>query len=390
MSLVIFGDLFTFPDGGAATNRVFTYGKGFVENGVKTHVICFASEYTSYLDGETEKIKYYHPFAQTVRHKRFLVRRWQKFLKYFRTYKVIRDIHKQEKITVINVWTNLLVTHLFSWVLAKVLGVRLVVECSEHPLRFFQGSKLNQLKGKAKFFLESNLNDGVFCISKYLVDFYLQHGANPSKLLLVPSTVDPTRFIKNSDRPVQGPFIGYFGSLTFDRDNVDVLINAFYEVSKSVPNYQLILGGFCNAEDKKAILNLVSELKLESRFTLLGFLSREEILAYVNHANILVMIRANNLQSQASFPSKLTEFLASANPVITVDVGEITDFLSDGKDAFIVEPGNSTALAEKILYVIENYEQAKIVGLNGQKLTNSIFNYKYQADRMLGFIRGLN
>ncbi|MBK7028611.1 MAG: hypothetical protein IPH45_05130 [Bacteroidales bacterium] len=46
---------------------------------------------------------------------------------------MIRDIHKHEKITVINVWTNLLATHLFSWVLAKVLGVRLIVECSEHP-----------------------------------------------------------------------------------------------------------------------------------------------------------------------------------------------------------------------------------------------------------------
>jgi len=45
MSIVIFGDIFTFPDGGAATNRVYTYAKGFTENGIKTHVICFTNDY---------------------------------------------------------------------------------------------------------------------------------------------------------------------------------------------------------------------------------------------------------------------------------------------------------------------------------------------------------
>jgi hypothetical protein len=39
MSVVIFGDVFTFPEGNAATNRVYTYAKGFIENGIDVHVI---------------------------------------------------------------------------------------------------------------------------------------------------------------------------------------------------------------------------------------------------------------------------------------------------------------------------------------------------------------
>jgi hypothetical protein len=41
MSIVIYGDVFTFPECSAATNRVYTYAKGFIENGISVHVICF-------------------------------------------------------------------------------------------------------------------------------------------------------------------------------------------------------------------------------------------------------------------------------------------------------------------------------------------------------------
>ena len=45
MSVVIIGDMFSFPEGDAATNRVLTFAKGFLENGQKVHVICFGNEY---------------------------------------------------------------------------------------------------------------------------------------------------------------------------------------------------------------------------------------------------------------------------------------------------------------------------------------------------------
>jgi len=101
------------------------------------------------------------------------------------------------------------------------------------------------------------------------------------------------------------------------------------------------------------------------------------------------MVRAKDLKSQASFPSKLTEFLSTSKPVVTVNVGEISDYLTDGVDAFLVEPENSNLLAEKLDFVLGNYELAKNVGLKGKELTNTIFNYNFQAKRMIGFINSL-
>lgn len=222
------------------------------------------------------------------------------------------------------------------------------------------------------------------------MDFYKSKGVDNRKLFLVPSTVDPARFSEAGENPNPTPYIGYFGSLTFKRDNIDILIKAFSQISGKHSEMQLVLGGFCSESERKQIMDLIAELNIQSKVQLLGYLKREEIIAYVSHAHILVMVRSNNLEARASYPSKLTEFLASSNPVITVNVGEIPLYLSDGVNAFMVEPGNADALAKKLEYVISNYELAQKVGFKGKELTNTIFNYNFQAKRMLEFIASLN
>ena len=87
MSIIIFGDLFSFPEGNAATNRVHTYAKGINELGIYVHIICFSNEYVPESEGTYQNIFYHYPFNQSVRSKKFLIRRWQKFKKYINTIK---------------------------------------------------------------------------------------------------------------------------------------------------------------------------------------------------------------------------------------------------------------------------------------------------------------
>ncbi len=390
MSIVIFGDLFSFPEGSAATNRVYTYAKGFIENGIDVHVICFSNDYIEASDGVVDGIFYYNPFGQSIRHKYLIVRRWQKFLKYIKTIYLIKRLNKKSRITALNVWTNRFTTNLFAWLLVKLNKIKLISECSEHPLRFYQGGKFRQNQGRLKIYLESLLFDGIFCISRYLCDFYKNIGTANSKLFLVPSTVDPGRFIKTGIKPFPFRYVGYFGSLTFDRDNIDLLINAFAIVSSDHPEIHLVLGGFCSFKVRKELESMINRLNLNSKTHILSYLSRNEIQKYVVHTDLLVMVRSNDLRSQASYPSKLTEFLATSNPVITVNVGEISDFLDDGINAFIVPPGDIDSLAEKLIYVLNNFEVAKQVGVKGKELTESVFNYNFQAKRMIGYIDSIH
>lgn len=388
--MIIFGDSFSFPEGDAATNRVHTYAKGFKENGIMTHVICFASEYDAIDDGSINGVYFYHPFGQRKRSEYFVVRRWQKFLKYFKTIGLVRTINKKDKIVAINCWTQQLFTQLFVLLLARLCNSKMILERSEHPLRHYKGSLLQQVNGNVKLYFETKLCNGIFCISRYLINFYQKKGFNPRGLFLVPSTVDPGRFVRTGEKLFPHRYIGYFGGLTFLRDNIDLLIKAFAKIVDDHPEIHLLLGGFCSEKEKKQMEDLIAQLGITDRVRLLEYLKREEIINYITHADILVMVRGNNLESEASYPSKLTEFLATSKPVITVNVGEISDYLTDGVNAFLIRPGDVDALTEKLIFVLDNFQLANEVGLKGKELTATVFNYNYQAKRMIDFIDSLN
>jgi glycosyltransferase involved in cell wall biosynthesis len=291
---------------------------------------------------------------------------------------------------VITVYTMIFGTHLYSWLLSRIIGTKLIKEISEHPMKDFQSGAFMKGVGHLKIRSELRFTDGILCISKILLEYFRTLGFEERRLIIVPSTVDPARFIGDQHpSPLKFPYIGYFGALTFKRDNVDLLVQAFASLSERYPEMHLVLGGFCSPEERKELEDLISDLGIGSRVELLKYLPREEISRYILHSDMLVMVRAVNFETQASFPSKLIEYLATAKPVISMDIGEIRDYINDGVNAFLVEPGNSRALAEKIDFVLSKYQEAVKVGQNGKQLANTIFSYSYQSKRILNFIETL-
>jgi glycosyltransferase involved in cell wall biosynthesis len=391
MSIVIFGDSFSFPEGNAATNRVYTYANGFYENGVKVHVICFGNEYLKENEGIANGIFFYHPFGQKRRNNYFLIRRWQKLRKYFKAIRLINKINKDDKIIAFNCWTPLLQTQLFLFILSRYLKTFLILERSEHPLRNFQGSFFKKTRGEFKVFTERVLCDGMFCISQYLIDFYEHLGKSPKKLFLVPGTVDTNRFNIPTNAPFDFQYILYCGSLTILKDGVNILIESFNKITQKHPEIKLVLVGKGDTpKEENMIKALVKELNIEEKVIFTGQLSREKIPAYLNNAKILALARPKSIVADAGFPSKLTEYLATGIPVVVTKVGEIPVYLRDNENAFLSEPDDTKAFAEKLDFVLCNYKLAKEISSKGKELTNTIFNYNYQARRIMDFIYSLN
>jgi len=390
-AIVIFGDTFTFPEGNAATNRVHTFAKGFIENRLSVFVICFRNDYTENIQGTFEGIGYYYPYGQKVRSKHFLYRRWAKLRKYFNTCHILRVLSKQNDIRVINLWTNTLRTQLFVYLLGKLFKIRIIHEHSEHPLREFQKPRIKILWGEIKSLIGTRLCDGIFCISQYLMDFYTSRNVKEEKLLLVPSTVDNERFNISVAPVLPYNYIAYCGSLTIKKDGVDILIDSFSLIADDIPDIDLVLIGKGDSEDEEsAIRKQTEKLNLGKRVHFLGQLSRTEVPAYLSGARVLALARPKSIIADAGFPSKLTEYLSTGKPVVVTKVGEIPFYLKDRENAFLVEPDSAKEFAGQLRAVLNNYEHALSVGNSGKRLTETIFNYNFQAVRMIGFIKSLN
>ena len=388
---IVFGDYFTFPDGTASTNRVYTYAKGFIENGISAHVICFRNDYLEKYNGEIDGIKYYHPFSQTNRSKSFIVRRCLKFFKYFKTLALLREINKAEKIIAVQVYSEDILTQLFGYFMAKITRTKLLIERSEHPLRNYNATLIKKLVGKLRVTIETKLYDGILCISSYLIDFYDSMGFNRKKMFLVPSTVDTERFSHDLPSPFYFKYISYCGSLTTLKDGVNILIKSFAKISAKYPDLKLVLIGEADTEKEEMELKELAFRSVadEKKVIFTGRLSRNDIPAYICNAEVLALARPQSIVSDAGFPSKLTEYLATGKPVVVTKVGEIPVYLHDNENAFLSEPDSADAFADKLDFVLSNYKLACKVGQMGRDLTKTVFNYNHQAKRIIEFIESL-
>lgn len=386
MAIIIFGDNFSFPEGSAGTNRLYTYAKGFIENNVKTYVICFKNDYIKNGNGTVEGIEYFNPLNQSVKSNSFFIRNWYKIVKFFNTARLFRKINKEEKVTAVIVDTQVTLTYLFSYYLSRRIKTKFIYENSEHPLRYYRSGLGKKISGYVKLKLQLNTFDGILLITQSLIDFYKLKLQDDKKLFLVPSTVDPGRFSMAKTSVTPFKYVGYFGSMKFTRDNIDVLVKAYSKIYNKFENIHLVLGGLMTPAEAVMLKDLIKSLNIEERVHILGFLPREEIVQYIINANILVLVRSNDSDTNASFPCKLTEYLSTGNPVVSVKVSEVSNYLTDSQNAFLVEPGNVDELAEKLDFVISNYEFAEEVGKKGKDLTKTVFNYNYQSKRVLEFI----
>jgi glycosyltransferase involved in cell wall biosynthesis len=204
------------------------------------------------------------------------------------------------------------------------------------------------------------------------------------------STVDTERFAIKKEMNLPYKYIGYFGSLSFERDNLDLLINAFAKITTKHPDIRLTLGGFATETELEEMHHLIQQLQLNDKVNVLKYLPREDVVQHILNAHVLVMVRKKNFESEASFPSKLTEYLSTAIPVISVSIGDINVYLKDKETAFLTEPGNVNQLADQLDYVLSNYQFAAEVGKRGKELTDTLFNYKTQSNKLYHFIKSLN
>lgn len=229
--------------------------------------------------------------------------------------------------------------------------------------------------------------DGLFVISSKLKDTFIQHGVETHRIQIINMTVDASRFDALEKQNVDDPYIAYCGTLSNNKDGVDRLIQAFALVAQKIKYVKLyIIGNSPLTKEAESNLSLIDCLCIKDRVYFTGGVSAKEMPQILKNAEILALARPDSEQAQCGFPTKLGEYLLTANPVVLTAVGDIPKFLTDKKSALISDADDIEGFAERLIWGLEHKDESAIIGRNGAQIARLEFNNEVETQKLIDFI----
>lgn len=153
------------------------------------------------------------------------------------------------------------------------------------------------------------------------------------------------------------------------RKRIDLLIEALPPVLARVPDAVALIVG--TGPEEARLRELVRRLGLGKNVRFCGFVPDEDLPAYYAASQVYA-----HLGKLESFGLSVIEAEASGRPVVAVNEGGPRETVVDGRTGYLVD-ADPSALAEKLILLLENPERAKAMGLEAQR--HICENYSWEA-----------
>jgi glycosyltransferase involved in cell wall biosynthesis len=280
-------------------------------------------------------------------------------------------------------------------VMAKFLRIPVIMEICEIYSKSTDKKDtgvLRRLANSGESLMERlipHISSGALVISRNIHNYYEKLGLPADAMHLLPVLVDSEFYGKSGYTPVENlrgaQFLMNSGSFN-EKDGLSYIVEAAAKVRQEYPDIKLVFTGYADVSIQRRILESVSP-KGEDWIIFTGFLSREQLIWCYKNARGLLCCRSNSEYANYGFPTKLVEYLASAQPVIVTTVGDVEEYLTDGKSAFLAKPENVESIADAIHRLLRDPVLAERVGHEGAKISRRVFDYRHHASAVGKFIR---
>lgn len=192
--------------------------------------------------------------------------------------------------------------------------------------------------------------DFIVCISEFHRQFFIEHGADPAKLVIVYCGIDPTVFTPTPiepivDRPVR---IRSSGRLV-EKKGFAELIEACGKLAERGVAFECVIAGSGPLEAD--LRQRIKAAGLEDLVSMTGeALKQEKIAEFVHGGDMYVLpcVWASD-NDVDGLPQMLMEAMASGRPVISTRLVGIPDLVIDGETGLLVEANDTDALADAII-----------------------------------------
>jgi N-acetyl-alpha-D-glucosaminyl L-malate synthase BshA len=144
----------------------------------------------------------------------------------------------------------------------------------------------------------------------------------------------------------------------------DILIKAMAKVVKSASDSELVIVGTGSME--KVLKNLVRSLGISEHVRFTGFVKNNEKVLYYRSADVFVLPSLYEI-----FGIVNLEAMACGVPIVASKVGGISEVIKSGVNGLLVPPRDVDALADAIMYLLENEVIRKRMGENAKVIVKA-------------------
>ncbi len=381
---------FSYPAGMAATKRIQNIIKslsGFPEKKAIQVILQRQSSKENLLSGIHEGIPYKTITSDLFRMKMFFM---LPFL-YYKTVAALKTAFRHDCKNIIYYYGPIFFDSIVPLFYAKKLGYKIVFDVNEdfnlatglsHSL--YSHVKLHFLKLFS--IITFKISSGFVAISSYLEDICKSRANGKIPVHYMPISVDMDLFPRVSVETKPSICLFYAGSFAV-KDGLPILLDAFEVLAAKHTNVSLFLSGRGGGADMDNFYSRLEISPYKNRIHYKGYLAEKNYYSLLNSMDILCMTRLNTAFSNAGFPFKLGEYLATGNPVIASRVSDVERFLSDKKNAILVQPGSIREICDAIDWIIDNPELVKSMGAKGRKVAENFFDYKLQGKTLIEFLK---
>ncbi|MFH1771978.1 MAG: aminotransferase class V-fold PLP-dependent enzyme [Candidatus Omnitrophota bacterium] len=292
-------------------------------------------------------------------------------------FKFIRFL-KAEKVDVL--MTYHFSSDIFGTFWGRLSGVRRIIS-NRRDLGFWRKKHHN-----FSYKVINRFVDKIICVSKAVKEKVVAFEGVPcEKIKVIYGGVNLEAFSERDSKEVcrqnltlyaRAPVVGIVSWLRPEK-GVDDFLRAVKIIKKILPQTQFVIAG--DGPLKSKLIALACELGVVGHVRFLGW--RLDTQQVMRACDIIV-----SSSKTEGFSNVLIEAMAMAKAVVATDVGGNREAVIEGKTGFLVEPNNPQALADKVVYLLENNNQLILMGKAGALRAQNEFNIKNSVKKLEDFL----
>ena len=232
-----------------------------------------------------------------------------------------------------------------------------------------------------------------FCPSDHVASWLAARGVDPGRICVIPNGVDVREIESWRDRaggsrrggdgfPDGGPVV-----LTVARlepwKGVRTVIRAMPRVVSEVPGARYAIVG--DGRDRDHLERLAAGSPVADAITFLGALYGDEKLECYDRCDVFAMPSGE----EETFGIVFLEANAFGKPVVGGRLGGVPDAVVDGETGLLVDPHSESEVADAIVRLLKNPDEARRLGENGRRRVENGFTWRKSAEQFLSVIRGI-